>query len=973
MHKSFVLGFLSIFFLLIFSFSTFLFSFHGYSCCHTICTIGVKEIEELEKKAKLLENSLQTDYGKQISGLSKLLLFASFADDSTKFKFQAIEYFIITKIAEFVKVIVETNGHKFFCLTDNTQDLVCFDVASFLTKTEVGFCYRNEPEGNKKNTKEGECGNGLQNLTNMKNPKENPVDTSFEHSELLKNLIESSNKRKDKDKHGFRYSNPIKYYSIYSYITSGKMSYKTTSKNLAVPSINSVARYVCKNGPTIVEGEFRVQQLVNFLESFNLPKVVWLSEDATGVEGRIEYDPTTNQIIGLNLPLDERTGLPLTYSYLAKSASEIQCHMMKENEEKSKLVYVILAQSVKENFPAFPLLVFGTSNKFMSIDVINRWEYTIEELKKNSIEVLGISSDADPRLLSAMRYQVKLGCRNDERNKPNGASESVSIYKSSIFNVEPTSILYIQDLEHIITKLRNRILDSSICMPMGNELVSVSHLHILLKNVPKQVHKLVKTDIKPEDRQNFRSMEKIMQPHVISALQEYVPDSEATIQYINLCRDLFYSFIDLSLTPRERVYLNWRAVFFFRIWRSWVSKNYNLKENFITSQTYTCIEINGHSLIQLILKLQKEQRAELFLPILFNSQPCEKIFRSIRSMTSIYWTRINGSMKDILHILKRIELLNEITYLKLPACGIEVPEIKRSSKMTQYELPDENELYIALQEAKEYAVKIAESFGMKISPSESLSCELNVTDKLKLRKKLPTIDNADKEEHCDTDPAFKNSPFVIITGEDGKEKTVRKSSLVWCLSNAPEKLSSDRLRRVQGSAVERHHRKEREKERVQISSQHAMVSEYIYKAQLIQIGDWCFFSKTDGSKRKGNTKLAERRCVGRRSGRHNALNDLIFGCVLAFKFVDGKKNHDSLQSHVLCSESNLNTKVLAKWYTYENGELKKIERVHQDFYINLTDYIATSKLLPTKSTENPNETKLLLAEEDVRSLIALMT
>lgn len=43
------------------------------------------------------------------------------------------------------------------------------------------------------------------------------------------------------------------------------------------------------NHCSLREGEFRFKELSDFLTQRNLPKVVWLSEDATGITGRVEY------------------------------------------------------------------------------------------------------------------------------------------------------------------------------------------------------------------------------------------------------------------------------------------------------------------------------------------------------------------------------------------------------------------------------------------------------------------------------------------------------------------------------------------------------------------------------------------------------------------------------------------------------------------------------------------------------------
>lgn len=53
------------------------------------------------------------------------------------------------------------------------------------------------------------------------------------------------------------------------------------------------------------------------------------------------------------------------------------------NLPKSKFAYVIIAQSLDESIPPFILQMFGTGiGGFTSEDVLRRWDFTIEELKK---------------------------------------------------------------------------------------------------------------------------------------------------------------------------------------------------------------------------------------------------------------------------------------------------------------------------------------------------------------------------------------------------------------------------------------------------------------------------------------------------------------------------------------------------------------------------------------------------------------
>lgn len=213
------------------------------------------------------------------------------------------------------------------------------------------------------------------------------------------------------------------------------------------------------------------------------------------------------------------------------------------------------------------------------------------------------------------------------------------------------------------------MLKFSINLPMGSYQVSVTHLKILIKTVRKEVHGLVLSHICPEDRQNVSSFEKITSERVLSALVKYVPQSEATIKYLELSRDITNAFTDVDLSPLERVHLVWKSLYFFRCWRKWISSyefvKYNLEDNFISQNAFTCLEINAYGLLHLIKKFRESNQPQLFLITLFSSQNCESTFRQLRSITTANWTKINFSMIDLLHAMSRIELQNDIAYFRL--------------------------------------------------------------------------------------------------------------------------------------------------------------------------------------------------------------------------------------------------------------------------------------------------------------------
>lgn len=75
-----------------------------------------------------------------------------------------------------------------------------------------------------------------------------------------------------------------------------------------------------------------------------------------------------------------------------------------------------------------------------------------------------------------------------------------------------------------------------------------------------------------------------------------------------------------------------------------------------------------------------------------------------------------------------------------------------------------------------------------------------------------------------------SSSFVSVADING-EKILRKSTLIWSLSNSRNKLSSDRMRRVQSRPARR------QLEFVDIS----LGTQLVNRNSEIKIGDWCLF------------------------------------------------------------------------------------------------------------------------------------
>lgn len=138
---------------------------------------------------------------------------------------------------------------------------------------------------------------------------------------LLGKLLAASDRNAPRKKGGYRYDCEIKPYASCLRMICGPLAYETIQKKLT-----SVNRYIKSANCRIIEGVLRSGELLLYLKEQNLPLTVSISEDATRITGRVQYDSSTKQLIGFTLQLNHLNGMPMTYSFPAQSAEEIYGH-----------------------------------------------------------------------------------------------------------------------------------------------------------------------------------------------------------------------------------------------------------------------------------------------------------------------------------------------------------------------------------------------------------------------------------------------------------------------------------------------------------------------------------------------------------------------------------------------------------------------------------------------------------------------
>lgn len=633
--------------------------------------------------------------------------------------------------------------------------------------------------------------------------------------QFIDKLSKTADQNKDRTPTGYRYDDDSKQFFTYMRMVAGPLAYETLQRNMEseIPSLNSVNRYIRENNEIVIDGELRSSELLQYLQKRNLPLIVALSEDATRINGRPQYDKKSNQIYGFVTPTNQQNGMPIPFSFPARNANEIS-HYFESNEPLADYVNVVMAQPLAEVSP-FCLLMFSSDNKYTTDIVCKRWEFISEELRKLNIIVASIASDSDPRFNSAMRRLSQLG-------QP---STLFSEYDWFSCDKKPGKPCCIQDPPHIITKLRSLFLKTNTAakkLSFGPKyFIQIKHLEYLIKNFSKTEHLLTLSDLYPEDKQNYPSALKICDERVINLLNEKLPEARATAMFLRIMRNSVDAYQDKQLYPLQRVDKSFYALFMTRIWREYVSssKKRTLEENFLTNNCYSCIELNAHSLVFLLLHLKDMNAPHLLLLHLMDSQSCEGFFRQLRSMSTSNSTVVNCTMKEILHRVNRINFQNEISLNEnfiFPRVKSYQPNSSNKNGVT-FELPTKDEIIVQIEMSRLRAITDSQQFGFNKSLNDKLQSKLPIYKPMKRRVLNPKTTNLQKStpifksnriilknfaEKFVNQPVDELSPYVELNQANNDERMiVKKTSLCWALTKGRKKLSSDRLIRVRAPKV----------------------------------------------------------------------------------------------------------------------------------------------------------------------------
>lgn len=265
------------------------------------------------------------------------------------------------------------------------------------------------------------------------------------------------------------YNKTLMLWCMWDYLTASRKNYEARSHNLPLPLTNTVQKNMLKCFEPVCEGEFRIDEYIDFCRQNNWDTTCTIGEDGTRCVALPAVDIKKKQLVGLVPKLDKH-GLPLPFQFPVNSNEDIKNYLAK-TEEYSTNLYVIMAQSVSRNASPFCLAAFGTKNKFNFEDVCNRFNFMTRALKLKGVEVLGYSSDQDSKLFKGMKLMSELG------QQPKTLHDT---WNEFYFAKLKTNQIFVSDTLHYATKTKTRETKKSAPLKMGDHVIScVPYLTVL--------------------------------------------------------------------------------------------------------------------------------------------------------------------------------------------------------------------------------------------------------------------------------------------------------------------------------------------------------------------------------------------------------------------------------------------------------------------------------------------------------------
>ena len=442
-------------------------------------------------------------------------------------------------------------------------------------------------------------------------------DGKLEEDTFMRNFLETITQNLNRKKQGKRYSDAVKlYYEVLMYL-GGPRIVAFVSASLGGPDTHSVYLWRQKNHVEIYCNlkEEDLQRIADVYvpyikETGKVP--VEISEDETAIIGKITYHQATDELIGFCGP--DGPGHQCVADFrifvgdgVAGFNTIVQAF---ENNKIGTYARALIINPMHKRLPRLPILQHATCNKFDSEFVSQQWADVDVKYERIVEPIIGPNtghpSDGDSR-----RRKLHLDRAKTQANKfhPIPHDEGFVLTCSKIDL--PDEKYKIKDLPdqdpiHNVKKVINVLLHPSRRITCGRYIIHMNQVDLVRQSFPNDLHNLTESDIIRDDRQNYKSAEKVACKGVLDCIHELADGPHPELKGLWIYLTIVHKYIDIFQSQYHSLAQKVRAascvINFLCIWRQHIlhTPNMQLAIHFITSQSSTDVQLSCHAAISMI-------------------------------------------------------------------------------------------------------------------------------------------------------------------------------------------------------------------------------------------------------------------------------------------------------------------------------------------------------------------------------------
>lgn len=182
---------------------------------------------------------------------------------------------------------------------------------------------------------------------------------------------------------------------------------------------------------------------------------------------------------------------------------------------------------------------------------------------------------------------------------------------------------------------------------------------------------------------------------------------------------------------------------------------------------YHCLELDAHAIILFVCICSDQKVPEQFIVEFLPSQPCENLFRELRSLSSTHQTVVNFSIKELTEKLKRIHMTRSIMYKNRNQINFPFIVSKHANQHSPV-LPSNDEIIIRVQTSKTNAEKVLQSVGIEkeiMDLSDSVCNSVAVA-----RTEFVEVEDFEEDEITDT----RGMEYMEVDDSFGEQEAISK-------------------------------------------------------------------------------------------------------------------------------------------------------------------------------------------------------